>query len=183
MVISFSGPHSTGKTTLLNQLRKMQKFKNYKFIDQITRKISSKGLPINEMGNIETQINIMVSHYINIFVDIECNKVLDRCALDGLVYTEYLYHNKKVDYHTILFAHNIFNMLYNYYDIIFYIEPEFNIVNDGVRSTEAQFQSDILNIFRQKKDQYKYKLNIVQITGSVQKRLDTILQEIEEYKC
>jgi len=109
----------------------------------------------------------MTSHYINIFVDKDCNKVLDRCALDGLVYTEYLYRKKMVDFYTVIYANRIFSMLYDHYDIVFYIEPEFNIVNDGVRSTEVQFQSDILNIFREKITYSKYRLNIIQIHGSV----------------
>ena len=79
MIVSFTGAQSTGKTTLLNQMRNWECLKDYTFIDEITRNIKKKGMSINEKGNDDTQTAIMNAHIENLKKG--DNLILDRCSL------------------------------------------------------------------------------------------------------
>ena len=63
MKIAFTGAQSTGKTTLLNEMRYI--VSNYTFIDEITRSVAKQGVSINESGTDSTQMLIMKSHFKN----------------------------------------------------------------------------------------------------------------------
>ena len=105
MLISFSGAQSTGKTTLLNKLKENKKLSNYIFIDEITRKIQKQGYKINELGDSETQKLIMDSHLENSKLE---NAILDRCSLDGLCYTEYLYNKGNISNEVMNYTKDVF---------------------------------------------------------------------------
>lgn len=173
MIVSFTGAQSTGKTTLLNSMRSWKELRNYKFIDEITRDVGRKGLKINEEGDDATQRAIMKAHCDNL--EKGRNIILDRCSLDGVVYTHYLYLHGKVTKETLDLAKSIFLGTFTDYDIIFYLKPEFNIVEDGVRSTDVQFRDEIAKLFEEYIDTYNLKnLSIIELTGSVEERLKTV---------
>ena len=56
-IFSFTGPSSSGKSTLLTECK--HKYSNkFTYVEEITRKIKNKGLPINEQGSDLTQLLI-----------------------------------------------------------------------------------------------------------------------------
>ena len=176
MKIAFTGAQSTGKTTLLNRLKHDPMFNlEFDFRDEITRRMQRKGLSINEGGNDITQLLIMNSHIKNSLID---NVIMDRCALDGLVYTDWMYGKSKVEQWVIEYAENVFNLLIDRYDHIFYLAPEFDIEDDGVRSTDIDFRNDIVDLF----DHYItiYKIPVIKLTGTVEQRLNKIKETINE---
>ena len=86
MKIAFTGAQSTGKTTLLQAVKSNEEFRyKYEFIDEITRRMVKKGLKINEAGGNTTQLLIMNEHIKNLLYQ---NVIMDRCVLDGVVYTD-----------------------------------------------------------------------------------------------
>ena len=173
MIVSFTGAQSTGKTTLLNSMRKWDELKEYTFVDEITRNVSKLGMNINEKGDDATQTAIMNAHIENLKKG--NNLILDRCSLDGVVYTHYLYLHGKVSKDTFDYARQIFFETCLKYDKIFYLKPEFDIVDDGVRSNNVQFRDEIADIFERYIVEYNLrKYNIVEISGSVEERLETI---------
>ena len=177
MIVSFTGAQSTGKTTLLNQMRNWECLKDYTFIDEITRNIEKKGMSINEKGNDDTQTAIMHAHIENLKKG--NNLVLDRCSLDGVVYTHYLYLHGKVSKDTFDYARQVFFGTCLMYDKIFYLKPEFDIVEDGVRSNSVQFRDEIASIFeRYIADFNLRKYNVVELTGSVEERLEAVKKEM-----
>lgn len=175
MLIAFTGTQSTGKTTLLNRLREDKDFEGFTFIDEITRNVGKEGMKINENGTDATQIAIMNAHIANSCKD---NAIMDRCALDGVVYTEWLYNEGNVTESTYKYAENIYKSLINKYDYIFYLEPEFALVDDGVRSANIEFRDMILDLFRKRiaKDHIK----VTQLTGSVEERVSQLKKAIEK---
>jgi len=176
MKIAFTGAQSTGKTTLLNKLKHDPMFNlEFDFRDEITRRMQKKGLSINEGGNDITQLLIMNSHIKNTLID---NVIMDRCALDGLIYTDWMYGKKKVEQWVIEYAENVFNLLIDRYDYIFYLAPEFDIEDDGVRSTDIDFRNEIVDLF----DHYinLYKIPVIKLTGTVEQRLNKIKETINE---
>lgn len=177
MIVSFTGAQSTGKTTLLNQMRNWECLKDYTFIDEITRNIEKKGMSINEKGNDDTQTAIMHAHIENLKKG--NNLVLDRCSLDGVVYTHYLYLHGKVSKDTFDYARQVFFGTCLMYDKIFYLKPEFDIVEDGVRSNSVQFRDEIASIFEGYISDFNLrKYNVIELTGSVEERLEVVKKEM-----
>ncbi len=179
MIVSFTGAQSTGKTTLLNILK--EKNEDIKFVDEVTRRIKRDyNLPINEDGGNLTQFMIMSDHIANVYRDYNRELViLDRCVVDGLVYTQWLFANHKVNSSMNDIAINIYNSLYDKYDIIFYTDPaDVELVDDGERSADKKFRNDIINSFE---DRIKELNNVVVLTGTVEERLDTVKKTFEKY--
>ncbi len=174
MRIAFTGTHSTGKTTLLNALKNAPKFLEYRFADEITRVIS-KTYKINEFGDDETQRRIMLSHVENIKFD---NVIMDRCSLDGYCYTKYLWEKGNVSKEVLDMAREVNDRIVNDYDIIFYLTPDFELTDDGVRSTNAEFRSRVAEIFDE--EIRKVTTKVVYLKGTVEERLTTIKNYINE---
>jgi nicotinamide riboside kinase len=175
MRIGITGAQSVGKTTLLNALRSEKWFKDFIICDEVTRRVKSYGLPINEDGTDNTQHLIMNEHIVNVFM--HDNMLTDRTALDGLVYSTYLYKNNKISSNTLKYVKDVFKKVWNSYDYVFYIEPEFEIVDDGVRSIDKQFRDEIAELFEITID--KEKLSIHRVKGSVRDRVNTIIDFLE----
>lgn len=175
MRVGITGAQSVGKTTLLNALRSEKLFKDYVICDEVTRRVKGYGLPINENGTNVTQRLIMNEHIYNAFM--HENMLTDRTALDGLVYTSYLWSKGKVDINTMTHVRDVFAKVWPMYDYVFYIEPEFEIVSDGVRSIDLEFRDNIARIFDTTID--KNKLSIHRVKGSVRNRVNKIIDFLE----
>jgi nicotinamide riboside kinase len=175
MKIGITGAQSVGKTTLLNALRSEKLFKDYVVCDEVTRRVKSYGLPINEEGTDITQRLIMNEHIVNVFM--YGNMLTDRTALDGLVYSAYLYNKNQISANTLKYVREVFNKVWHSYDYVFYIEPEFEIVDDGVRSINKQFRDEIAELFEYVIE--KENLSMLRVKGSVRNRVNTIIDHLE----
>jgi nicotinamide riboside kinase len=171
MRIGISGAQSVGKTTLLNALRSEQLFKKYKICDEVTRRVKSYGLFINENGNDLTQRLIMQEHIVNIFMN--DSLITDRTALDGLVYTNYLREKDKVSLEAVKYAYKVFDKCIDHYDLIFYMSPEFDVEDDGVRSTDKEFRDKIVHMFEATIE--SQDIEVVRLTGSVRERTQQVI--------
>jgi nicotinamide riboside kinase len=172
--IGITGAQSVGKTTLLNALRSEDFFNKYTICDEVTREIKQMGFDINEAGSDLTQILIMQKHITNIFMYEDM--LTDRTSLDGLVYTTYLYFKGRVKVSTLDKAYEIYKKTIEHYDYLFYIPPEFDLVDDGVRSTDTSFRDGIVEIFEDYLEKCPRK--VIHITGSVRERLNQVMKTI-----
>jgi len=170
MRIGLSGAQSVGKTTLLSALRSENIFKEFTVCNEVTRRVKEYGFRINENGDDITQRLIMQEHIVNIFINDKM--ITDRTALDGVVYTRYLHNKGRVSNNIMSFAENVFNKLNSKYDLLFYIEPEFEIEDDGVRSTDMEFRDEIVKIFHSYLNQ---GISFVLLSGSVRERVQQVL--------
>ena len=175
MRIGITGAQSVGKTTLLNALRSEKLFKDYVICDEVTRRVKSYGLSINEEGTDVTQRLIMNEHIVNVYMH---DKMLtDRTALDGLVYSTYLYKQNQISISTMKYVREVFQKVRKSYDVIFYIDPEFDIVDDGVRSIDKEFRNDITGLFRV--TIANENLSVIRVKGSVRERVNTVINYLE----
>jgi len=140
MKISFTGTGCSGKSTLL-KLCKDHYGDKFQYIEEVTRPLARKGFKINEEGDDATQRAIIDAHIENNKLD---NVIMDRCIIDGYIYTEWLFKQQKVHEGTYQYAWNTFNDIINDLDIIFYCCP-LDMDDDGERSTNKNFQKDIDN--------------------------------------
>jgi len=176
MRVGISGAQSVGKTTLLNALRSEKCFKDYAVRNEVTRSVKALGVHINESGSDISQQLIMKEHIYNLVMFDDM--ITDRTALDGIVYTHWLWADGKVSDECMQQCKDVFNKIINMYDYMFYIRPEFPIENDGVRSSSQQWQDEIVLLF----DMYikEYDLKVINVSGSVRERVNTILKTIGE---
>ena len=175
MKIGITGAHSTGKTTLLNALRGEASLAGYDYCVEVTRWVKRLGFSINENSSDEVQELVMIKHVYNMFM--HDNSVSDRTVLDGLVYSTWLNRNGKVSNKTLDMVNKVYDRMEKEYDIIFYIRPEFEVEDDGVRSIDKRFHQEIVDLFEEviKRKQ----IPVVQLTGSVRERVEQVLKEVE----
>jgi nicotinamide riboside kinase len=182
MIISFTGAQSTGKTTLLNLIKDYNPY--LESIDEVTRRIKREyNLPINEDGGDITQTMIMSDHIANIYKKYDNDVVLDRCALDGVVYTQWLHNKGKVSKEVLLWAKKIYNTLIDKYDVIFITSPnDVPLVDDGERSIDKDFRDEIIDIFNMYIDDmkiYSREVNLFVVEGSIEERMKYIKNVLE----
>ncbi len=169
MKIAISGAQSTGKTTLLNAIKKDFRrngmLQKYTFFDELTRKIHQEGIKINEDGNNLTQLLTLNVHVNNI---VHNNFVSDRSIIDAVCYTHYLYSEDKVSEWVMNYANNALKEIVYLYDRIYYLPNEIPIEDDGVRSSNKNFRDDIVELF----EYYiqEYNLPVITLKGTVEER-------------
>ncbi len=180
-IVSFSGAQSSGKTTLLNICSRQSgevfsPFYEFNFVPEVTRLIKHKyNLPINENGTDITQLCIINQHIENYLTHQGKNVIMDRCILDGLVYTEYLVEINQVNSKVLDYARFIYDTLISKIDIIFYTDPAIPLVDDGERSIDIEFRDNIIDKFN---FYIKPLNNVVKLSGSVEDRLEIIKRHL-----
>jgi nicotinamide riboside kinase len=182
MRVAFCGAQSSGKSTLLQECKSV--YKDYKFVDEVTRYVRrTYDVKINEVGGTETQLYILAEHIKN-HLRPEENLMLDRCILDGYVYTKYQVNQGKVSEQVLHAFNGVFGVLFDKLDFVFYTDPtDVKLVDDGERSVDVQFRNDIIDLFE---DLITYKMSpknrekVVRLKGSVEKRMQTIEKYLKQ---
>jgi hypothetical protein len=114
----------------------------------------------------------MLKHYERALTD--NNTVLDRCALDGLVYSSYLFEKNQISCEAYNITRSMFTNTIHKYKQIFYIKPELPLINDGQRSVNAEFYDGVKQWFDRIIS--KHLVPITVISGSVEERVATITE-------
>lgn len=184
MLIAFSGAQSTGKSTLLRECKKLNQFKDYTFVTEVTRRIKrDNNAEINNMAdNYDyTQSLIMADHVRNSTLT---NAILDRCFIDGFIYTAYLHAKGKVSNDVFENARSVYYDGFANYDIIFYTDSGIPLVNDGVRSIDMKFRNDIIGMFEEEISEMNMfaGIPIVRVKGTVEQRIDIIKNWLQKIK-
>jgi nicotinamide riboside kinase len=178
MVISFTGAQSTGKSTLLNECKKLNLPVTY--VDEVTRYVKrTYNVPINEHAGDVTQLLILNQHLTNSFI--AGDVIMDRCIIDGLVYTEWLYKKNKVSAWVYNYAWNLFSVLLQKIDLVFYCSADFDLVDDGERSTDVDFRKQIVAAMEYKIHNWCKPEQLVELSGTVEQRMQTIKQTLNKY--
>ena len=172
MKIAISGAHSQGKTTLVKYLQELGKLSEYKFKTSLTRGLQESGFNINEDGDEVTQLAVMTKHfqYLNELGDI----VYDRCALDGYAYSMSLVKDLRV----LDIIRDLFLLMIDRYDIIFYVEPELPLIEDGQRTINKDFFNCVVQSF----DSIikSYAVPVIRLSGSVEERARQVHLAIQD---
>jgi thymidylate kinase len=178
MLIGFTGAQCTGKSTLLNHCMQLDIGADFKFIDEVTRKVKRDGHQINLDGNDITQLFILNEHLNNHTK--QGDWILDRCILDGYIYSSCLSRKGIVSDWVTKYACDLMMLLVDKIDIIFYTQPEdVPLIADGTRSIDLNFRQDIINRYEDLFAQDYYWMDrVTRLYGSVEDRLDTIKETI-----
>lgn len=179
MLVSFTGAQSSGKTTLLKRARVDPSFRKWSFVPEVTRVVKRMGFNINEMGDNETQLFILSEHLRNHHYN--KHTMLDRCIIDGLVYTRHLCEIGKVDMWVYQYAKQLFNILIDKIDVIFYTDPNIPLVDDGERSVDVEFRKNIIKIFEEVMSYPKIMDKTYKLTGDACDRYSILKQTIQQH--
>lgn len=185
MKIAISGTHSTGKTTLINRLKpyiETHSVQKFEFVDGVTREAAKQGFPINELGSDETQLYCASKDMENLLKYQSTSFISDRCIWDTKIYSEYLFSHGKITFSTYNYIRGLFEKMIENLDMIFLLQPEFGLVDDGVRSKDVQFQKEIHDLFISQSSVVMNKgVWIIQVSGDTESRCSQIIQYINGY--
>ena len=182
MRIAFTGVHSTGKTTLLDALKSNYSEELYA-ISEIARNVISCGYPLGKDANVDSYINLISEQLKaeNIFVNYGRDKLIiaDRTLLDTLAYAKV---NKGlprpyIPEYFIDMLEQIWLIEKNFYDLYIYFPIEFEMKNDDVRPLGEDYRASVNDQIKRLLDKFSVKYLV--ITGSVDNRLQQILEVIE----
>jgi nicotinamide riboside kinase len=189
MIFTFTGPHCSGKTTLLKKCKEHYGAKLC-YIDEVTRLIKREhDVDINETGaNDVTQSLILNKEFENLFYNYKgfgFEGILhDRCLMDGMVYTSYFARDRLNDFP----VSNSLGLMYytNYikkYDHIFYPSPhDVPLVDDGERSINKEFRDAIIDKYENfwlSDERLRGKVTILK--GTVEERMEAIKIKLNEH--
>lgn len=177
MRITISGTHSVGKTTLLNRLKEVDELKSFEFNSENMRELNKKGVKVNLEADDDSAYVIADSNFKLAERD---NYISDRYVLDGFIYARYHNIHDKVSDEVIKYYYSRINDIRAASDIVFFIQPEFDIVDDNFRSTDIKFQKDIDILFKEYLEKFNIKHYI--LTGSIDNRINQFLDVYKGYK-
>lgn len=182
MRIGFTGAHGTGKSTLLYEMIKWRELGGHCFTPGLTRaKARASGLKINQQGNFEGQkelVKNMTWHLKTL-----PNLVVDRTLLDIYAYTVHHRDSGSVTSQELNYIRNRVKQYQHLFDVVFYIRPEFETKDDGVRSADPGFA---LAIAAQMDHIVTHEplgtREIITVTGTVKERLATIRDWVRNHE-
>jgi hypothetical protein len=167
----FTGTQGSGKTTILNEIKKDPLFKDYTFITEVFRTLASKyNFPINKDSTDQTQI-IGFNQYLELFF-LTPKFISDRGIIDVFSYTTFLYQKNKIDYFTYFYQKLLLQKYAGIQGRIFYYPIEFSVIGDSFRSTDEEYRKEIDIII--KDILYKYFPNYITVTGTIEQRIQIV---------
>ena len=168
--VALVGASSVGKTTVYDLLKNELPY--FEFVNESTRTVGKYGFPINEAGTSETQLAIS-SFHLDALLSSE-DLMLDRCSLDLFVYSSYLNNISESTYNYLL---DTWMRVKDQYTHFIYFPIEFKSVDDGVRSTNEEWRTEIDNEFR--RHLQSMGREYLTVTGSPKQRVEQILNYIK----
>lgn len=153
MIISISGTHCTGKSTLVGLLKKAPELKDAVFYKSSGRALAESNpyIKINEDGDFFTQLYILSRDVHNILENARQNLVIcDRSFLDTYVYSLYLHQiEHKLSYQEMAVLQGLFDAVNSLvqFDKVFLLKPSFDLQQEKNRSMNSDFQTKIYQMF------------------------------------
>ena len=135
----FTGAQGTGKSTILNHYREQ----GMNCITEVVRNLSKQGININESGDEVGQKTIFETY--KDVLSQPSDYISDRGLTDVLAYTMYLRdRNQNLNSTMILQQMDLVEFNKTNKDVIYcYFPIEFDVVDDGVRSTNEEFRREV----------------------------------------
>lgn len=184
-----TGAQGTGKSTLLHHFDDKMNV-----VTEVVRNLAkTDGIAVNEEGNMEGQTKIFDTYY-NILSTEKDPYISDRGLTDVISYTVYnirrMICNGEIGQEEgQKFIEEQINRFIDFSDknedvVYFYVPIEFDVVDDGFRSTNEEFRREIDNNIS---ELFEYMeglhmgLNVFTLRGSVEERLDTMEEIMKNY--
>ena len=140
MKIGLCGTMSVGKTTLVNELKKLDEFKDYKFATERSKYLSSLGIPLNTDSTLKGQLVFAAERAAELMQE---NIITDRTIIDVMAFADLSKSMSKAEKDHL---NGVLWHLIREYDIIFHINDlSIPIEDNGVRETNEDYRLDVHN--------------------------------------
>ena len=177
-----TGAQGTGKSTLLHNFDS-----DMKIVTEVVRNLAkSEGINVNENGDTNGQSRIFDTYY-DILSQKDETYISDRGLTDVIAYTLYNMRDKGVEGEK--FIEDQVNRFIKFTEenddiVYFYVPIEFEVENDGFRSTNEEFRKAIDKNITELFDYMEalhLGLTVYTIKGSVEERLETMREIMKQY--
>ncbi len=194
MRIALSGAQGTGKTTLINELKRGSFLPHYTFYDEVVRNLVKRtGISINRKADDYSQTAI-TNEQVRLASETTFNTpnaFFDRCIVDSHAFTIFDYVREQISKKVYMYSSEMLKMVFTYfpYDMVIYIPPKIQLVEDGVRDTDVQYRNridklmtNVLNYNSIKSSSTKiYTLTEISVQGRIKEILNN-MEEVNEIK-
>ena len=194
MRIALTGAQGTGKTTLINELKRGSFLPHYTFYDEVVRNLVKRtGISINRKADDYSQTAI-TNEQVRLASETTFNtpnSFFDRCIVDSHAFTIFDYVREQISKKVYMYSSEMLKMVFTYfpYDMVIYIPPKIQLVEDGVRDTDVQYRNridklmtNVLNYNSIKSSSTKiYTLTEISVQGRIKEILNN-MEEVNEIK-
>lgn len=181
--ISFCGSSCTGKTILIEAMKKDPQFEGWSFFTNVVRDLHKEGREINEKSNSETQRMIFDRYNEILSKMFEAPSVADRCIIDVAAFTSVLFDQMPVGSEDFIdmsteefFQRKEVIRRKDDLSLLVYTPIEFPVENDGERLVDELLRES----FDQKIQQILKNSDIphLRVTGTVEQRMMQIKEVV-----
>jgi len=171
MKIGLCGTMSVGKTTLVNELKKLNQFKDYDFATERSEYLRDLGIPLNTDSTLKGQTVFLAERVAELMKE---NIVTDRTILDVISFTNLA---ESIDWKDKEYFEDYAGLFVGDYDYIFYIDPIGTEMEDnGVRETDLEYRDAIDKAIIRAMNKYGHRCkNVHVLKGSTNERIEQML--------
>ena len=175
MKIGLCGTMSVGKTTLVNELKKLEQFKDYEFATERSKYLMDLGIPLNTDSTLKGQTIFLAERVAELMKE---NVIMDRTILDVIAFTNLA---DSIDFKDKEYFEDYARVFVGEYDYIFYIDPIGTTMEDnGIRETNLKYRESIDAAVIKAMNTYGHRCkNVHVIKGTTSKRIEQILDLVE----
>ncbi len=175
MKIGLCGTMSVGKTTLVNELKKLEQFRGYEFATERSKYLMDLGIPLNTDSTLKGQTIFLAERVSELM---KGNIVTDRTIIDVIAFTNC---SETIDFKDKEYFEDYARVFVGEYDWIFYIDPAGTKIEDnGVREIDPEYR-DLVNVAVLKAfHTYGHRCkNVGILKGSTPERIEQMLDAIK----
>ena len=175
MKIGLCGTMSVGKTTLVNELKKLEQFKDYEFATERSKYLMDLGIPLNTDSTLKGQTIFLAERVAELMKE---NVIMDRTILDVIAFTNLA---DSIDFKDKEYFEDYARVFVGEYDYIFYIDPIGTTMEDnGIRETNLKYRESIDAAVIKAMNTYGHRCkNVHVIKGTTSKRIEQILDLVK----
>ena len=176
MKIGLCGTMSVGKTTLVNALKEVKDFKDYKFATERSKYLNDLGIPLNTDSTLKGQTVFLAERCAELINE---KIITDRTVIDVMAFTK---NAKTIDFKDKEYFEDYARIFVGEYDYIFYISPDgIPIEDNGVRETDEKYRDVINETILHLLRTYGHRCeNVIMLKGSTEERIEKILDSIRK---
>ena len=175
MRIGLCGTMSVGKTTLVNELKKLKQFRGFEFATERSKYLMDLGIPLNTDSTLKGQTIFLAERVSELM---KGNIVTDRTIIDVIAFTNC---SETIDFKDKEYFEDYARVFVGEYDWIFYIDPVGTKIEDnGVREINPEYRDIVDAAVLKAFHTYGHRCkNVGILKGSTPERIEQILDAIK----